>query len=363
MTAIGSLFADMTLLITRGAAQPGGIPLPAHAQVIPLRLPSGQDALRKLDILIHLPYYLGIIIKYIRQADVAHTPLPGDIPLLGMLAALLLRKRLIARYGGSWAENNQTTTMSRITKALMRRCAGGRNVMLATGEGESTPAPNMHWVFVSALSQAELQQIYPVFDRVLSTPPRLVYAGRLSPEKGVLTLIEALAKLKQENFFPLPQLTLAGDGPQRKELEQFVADCECTDIIQFAGQLDRNLLSEQFQIADVCVQPSLTEGFSKAWLDAMAHGLPVLTSEVGAAHAVIGADGERGWLVPPGNVDALAIALRRILSEPIDWHTLRRRCRSYVEKRTLDDWAQRIGQICTKQWKINLKRKKIDDLL
>lgn len=352
MAAIGSLFDEMTLLITRGHSRPGGIPLPVHAHIIPLRLPTGQDARRKLSVLANLLYYLGIIIKYVRRADVVHVPVPGDIALLGMLVALTLRKPLIARYGGSWVANSETTVMNRVTKAIMRRFAGGRNVMLATGEGELIPAPNMHWVFVSAVSQAELQQIHPILDRGLSTPPRLVYAGRLSPEKGVLYLIEALAKLKQENFAPMPHLTLAGDGPQRKELEHAVAACECEDIGHFAGQLDRQSLSKQFLLADICVQPSLTEGFSKAWLDAMTHGLPVLATEVGAARAVIGTEGERGWIVPPGDVEALATALRRILSEPIDWHTLRRRCRCYVEKRTLEDWAQRIGQICAEQWKI-----------
>jgi glycosyltransferase involved in cell wall biosynthesis len=361
MAAIGSLFSEMTLLITCGTPRPGGIPLPSHVKVIPLRLPVGQDARRKFSVLANLPYYLNMIVKYVWRSDVVHIPLPGDIPLLGMLVALFLRKPLIARYGSSWVETNQTTVMNRITKAIMRHFAGGRNVMLATGEGESAPATNMHWIFVSVLSQAELQKIYPIFDRGIATPPRLIYAGRLSPEKGVLTLIEALAKLKQENFAPLPHLTLAGDGSQRIELERVVAKHRCEDIVHFAGQLDRNLLSKQFLAADICVQPSLTEGFSKAWLDAMAHGLPVLASEVGAARAVIGSEGEHGWLVPPGNVDALATTLQRVLSEQIDWPTLRRNCHAYVEKRTLEDWATQIGNICSEQWKINLEWEKSID--
>lgn len=357
MAAIGSLFDEMTLLITQGTPQPGGIPLPGFTRVIPIRLPVGQDLQRKLFVLANLPYYLSVIIKYVRQTDVVHTPLPGDIPLLGMLVALALRKHLIARYGGSWNTNSQTTIVGRITKAIMRHFAGGRNVMLATGEGGLPPAPNMHWIFATAVSRVELQRVHPVFDRSLSVPPRLIYAGRLSPEKGVLYLISALGELKREKNFPLPHLTLVGDGPQRQELEQYVVECECTDIIQFAGQLDRNLLSEQFLIADFCVQPSLTEGFSKAWLDAMSHGLPVLASAVGAARAVIGAEGERGWVVPPGNADGLATALRRILSEPMDWQALRKRCRAYVEKRTLENWAQQIVQICVEQWETNLEWK------
>ena len=123
-------------------------------------------------------------------------------------------------------------------------------------------------------------------------------------------------------------------------------------MIVFAGQVDRFELSRQLSKADLCVQPSLTEGFSKAWLDAMAHALPVLASDVGAARSVIGSDGERGWLVPPGDVQALAIALRRVLRGPVDWPALRRRCRQYAESCTLESWAQQIGEICARQWNI-----------
>jgi glycosyltransferase involved in cell wall biosynthesis len=113
-------------------------------------------------------------------------------------------------------------------------------------------------------------------------------------------------------------------------------------------------LSTHLHQADICVQPSLSEGFSKAWLDAMAHGLPVMASRVGAASAVIGDGCERGWLVPPGNVQALAAALREAISTPRDWPELRHRCRAYVESRTLEAWAKRIGDICQRQWNLEM---------
>src|SRR5262249_17359192 len=103
-----------------------------------------------------------------------------------------------------------------------------------------------------------------------------------------------------------------------------------------------------------CVQPSLTEGYSKAWLDAMAHGLPVLASEVGAARGVIGADGERGWLTPPGLSSALAETIQCVIQQKRDWPALRHRCRSFVEARTLEAWGQTIGTICAHQWNLRL---------
>ena len=61
-----------------------------------------------------------------------------------------------------------------------------------------------------------------------------------------------------------------------------------------------------------------------------------------------------GWLVPPGDVRALATALRRAIDVPRDWPALRRRCRAYVESRTLEAWVRQIGEFCAGQWNVSL---------
>lgn len=354
MRAIGSLFDEMVLVVVgtvpHAEEQKGGMPLPTIARVVPLRAPRGEDVRRKLSVVARLPYYLWKIGTNIQGADVVHIPLPGDIPLLALLIALLRRKRTIVRYGGSWSANDETTVMNRFTKECMRRFSGGRNVMLATGSDEEEPAPGVSWIFSTALSDEELERLSPPLDRGISHIPRLIYVGRLSPEKGVPTLLRALALLAHEGRTPLPHLTLAGDGPQRPELEALASDLGISGMVTFRGQLERSALSAELSRADLCVQPSLTEGFSKAWLDAMAHGLPVLASDVGAASAVIGSDAERGWLTPPGDVRALADTLHSALTGAHDWPAMRRRCRSYVEGRTLEEWAREIGEQCVRQW-------------
>lgn len=353
MSAVSSLFDETTLVIVRGRPRDGGIALSGMTRTVALRSPVGADLRRKLSVLANFPYYVGTITRQIRAADVVHVPVPGDMPLLGMLIALLLRKRLIARYGSSWVTTSQTTMTHKFTRACMRRFAGGRNVMLATGEGSGAPAAGMRWVFSTALSRAELEAIRPRLERGLSEPPRLVYAGRLSVEKGVAVLIRALAALRERTDGPVPHLVVVGDGPERGSLERLSLSLGFADVVRFAGHCNRRDLSTHLLAADLCVQPSLSEGFSKAWLDAMAHGLPVVASEVGAAGAVIGRGADaRGWLVPPGYADALADVLRDVVTSPLDWPTLRRRCRHYVEGRTLEAWARAIGDACAAQWQV-----------
>ena len=100
--------------------------------------------------------------------------------------------------------------------------------------------------------------------------------------------------------------------------------------------------------------PSLSEGFCKARLDAMLCGVPVITTDVGFGREIVGADGERGWVVPPGDVGALVAALRRVVTTRLDWPSLRLRCRTYVEGQTLEAWGRRIAEICARQWKLSI---------
>lgn len=358
MAAIASLFDSMTLLIMKSDVPgDGGLPLPESAEIVELRRPVGKDFRRKLSILANLFYYVSTIARHAARAGHVHVPPPGDIPLLGMLVAIALRKRLIVRYCGSWVKTGRTTLMNRVTRGLMRVFAGGRNVMLATGEGEEPPAPGIHWIFATGLSRKEVGQIHPVAGRGLSDPPQVAYVGRLSVEKGVGNLIEAVALLEHEGFRPLPEITLIGDGPDRSLLAERVAALGWQGRIRFTGQLDRVALNAALDRADFCVQPSLSEGYSKAWLDAFAHGLPVLASEAGAAATVIGE--ARGWLVAPGDTPMLVAKLRQVLAEPRDWAGLRSRCREFAESRTLEAWAQEIGQLCCLQWKVRMVEGKL----
>jgi glycosyltransferase involved in cell wall biosynthesis len=352
MGAVASLFDAMTLVVTE-SEQPGtgGIPLPANAEVVAMPWPKGAGLRRRLSFLFHLPGYWKTIARHARRADCVHVPLPGDIPLIAMLVALVQRKPLIARYCGSWAATRKTTWANRVTRWLMRRFAGGRNVMLATGEGAEPPAPGLSWIFATGLTAVELAQIGPIAGRGVSRPARAAYLGRLSSEKGLDQLLDALVRLEGEGAAgPRIDLTVIGEGPQRPHLEKRIRALGWEDRVRLTGQLDRSAFGAVLQGMDFCVQPSLTEGYSKAWLDAFAYGLPVLGTRAGAAQRVIGEPGERGWLVEPGDVEMLARALIEVVTRPRDWPALRRRCRDFAEGRTLEAWAREIGRICAEQW-------------
>ena len=124
-------------------------------------------------------------------------------------------------------------------------------------------------------------------------PPEVLYAGRLSREKGVLELIAAA------DGFPL---VVAGDGPLRSR------------VPQARGFVPHPELEHLYARAAVVACPSHREGFGVACAEGMAHGKPVVASAVGGLKDLV-VDGETGVLVPPQDVAALRGALERLLAD------------------------------------------------
>jgi glycosyltransferase involved in cell wall biosynthesis len=124
-------------------------------------------------------------------------------------------------------------------------------------------------------------------------PPEVLYAGRLSEEKGVLELAAAADGMR---------LVVAGDGPLRSR------------IPGARGFVPHDELQQLYARAAVVACPSRREGFGVACLEAMAHGRPVVAGDVGGLRDLV-VDGETGYLVPPRDVRALREALERLLGD------------------------------------------------
>lgn len=136
------------------------------------------------------------------------------------------------------------------------------------------------------------------------------YIGRLSEEKGVKYLLEAISMLRG---LDLPIRTIIiGDGPQRKELEEVAKKTSILDRTHFTGfQSD---IESWLPAMDLFVLPSLTEGTPLALLEAMAEGIPVVASAVGGVPQVV-QTGKNGILVSPGKPEEIKNAIRLLFKD------------------------------------------------
>jgi glycosyltransferase involved in cell wall biosynthesis len=135
---------------------------------------------------------------------------------------------------------------------------------------------------------------------------RVGTAARLAKVKGIEYLIEAVSHLKDVH------LEIAGDGPQREELERAVTVFGVSDEVTFTGWIDD--VAEEMSTWDIYAQPSIAEGFGIAALEAMALGIPVVASDVGGLREII-VDGETGFLVSPKSPGRLAARIRELAAD------------------------------------------------
>lgn len=142
-------------------------------------------------------------------------------------------------------------------------------------------------------------------------PPRVVYMGRLSVEKGLKILFHAVAMLKEKMDI---RLNIIGIGPIKEELENLAKQLNISDIIKWYGYVDCGQpLFKALSESDTFVLPSFSEGLPSVIPEAMTQGLPVVATHVGGIPEVLHA-GQAGLLVPPGDIDSLAKALEMSLS-------------------------------------------------
>lgn len=165
------------------------------------------------------------------------------------------------------------------------------------------------------------------------------YVGRLSVEKGIVYLLEAISMLN--SGMPIKALII-GDGPQKKELVGLVKEKGIGEKIIFTGfQSDAE---NWLPAMDVFVLPSLTEGTPMALLEAMAYGIPVIASAVGGVPAVI-TNKENGILVKPCNSSDLAKGLHLLFQEPSLRATISERGKNHIKQNhNMHNWCREIEE-------------------
>jgi colanic acid/amylovoran biosynthesis glycosyltransferase len=143
-------------------------------------------------------------------------------------------------------------------------------------------------------------------------PVRLLSVGRLTSAKGQWLLVQACAALQREciEF----ELTVVGDGPDRTRLTESVSSQDLQGRVRFTGALNQTEVLAELARADVFVLPSLAEGIPVVLMEAMASGVPCVTSPVNGIPELI--EHERnGLLATPGDAEALARQLRRVIGD------------------------------------------------
>lgn len=143
-------------------------------------------------------------------------------------------------------------------------------------------------------------------------PPVVLFVGRLCAVKDVPTWLAVARRVADE--LPDARFVLAGDGPERAALERRAAELGLAERVRFLGWVPSARLAEHYAAASVLLVTSRAEGFGRVAVEAQACETPVVATRVTGLEDAL-ADGESGFLCPPGDVEALAAAVLRVLRD------------------------------------------------
>ena len=198
--------------------------------------------------------------------------------------------RYLLRYFQKLVSVSEELTLS-LAKARIRR---GNIVTIANG-----------------VSVSEFDQAVPVLRAELGNPASIVgTVARMVPEKGIPEILDAARAVLQA--FPSTIFVFAGDGPQRMEFEARARELGIAASVRFLGH--REDMRDVYQSFDIFLLPSHFEGMPMSVLEAMAAGVPVVTTPVGGLKDLV-RDGRTGLSVPIGDAASLSRAIQRLLAD------------------------------------------------
>jgi glycosyltransferase involved in cell wall biosynthesis len=152
----------------------------------------------------------------------------------------------------------------------------------------------------------------PSVDENRSRSIHVVVARHLERLYDNATAIEAFARIRE--CYPAARMTVAGTGPERVNLEQLVRKLGLGDAVRFSGNLGRDEMADLLRSADLMLNPSLADNMPNSLLEAMACGVPIVTTDVGGIPLIVKSE-ETALLVKPGQARDMAEAALRILDD------------------------------------------------
>ena len=205
--------------------------------------------------------------------------------------------------------------MHRIAAPFNRRVWDGAAVVVANSPGLRDLAQRslQHGTVEMAPNGVDLDTYAPPAQPRADGVFRILFVGRLVAQKGARFILEALPHLLAEHG-PDVEMVIVGSGSEEEALRKLAHDLDIQDHVRFAGWVGRDEMPACYQQADVFVLPSFEEGMPNVVLEAMASGLPIVTTDIYGNRELV-KDGVNGYLLPVGDSEAIRVALSRLMAD------------------------------------------------
>jgi glycosyltransferase involved in cell wall biosynthesis len=351
MDYLSNLFTEISIMVPISQSRPiGEISFKStKIKIVPIYTNFGFGLYRKLMVLSWGLLNYSKLKKMILMHDAVHVPIPSDIGTIGMLLGFQLNRPLYVRHCGNWLK--QETFMERFWLKFMERNAGEKNVFLATGGGIVSPSKkneNIKWIFSSSITNNEIVLKPKIINN--RNTVKLIIACRQTFKKGTGFVIDALKLNKRYKI----ELHVLGDGEDldlfKNKVEQFLPEESEWNSVLFHGKKNHVQVMSMLKEMDLFVFPTIaSEGFPKAVLEAIAVGLPVITTGVSVLPKLIG-ESNCGVILEDVNPEIILKAIYYYIENPDVYTFASENAIKEAQKYTLDSWVNEIHENLKRNW-------------
>jgi len=307
-----------------------------------IQLPNvgGSRIKDKIELVKTIPTWVSAFDKANKQADIIYLRMPNNLNIPGGLYFYFKKAKTFATYTGTWSNYKNEPLTYRFQKWMLKHLFNGP---VWVYKDEEKKEKNIFKSYSPSFSESEWnEESIQVAERVRRyknasiTKPVFVTVGALVPNKNQQYVLETCKCLKAKGF----SFTwyIVGDGTLKKEYEQFVSENSLQHCVIITGKKTYTELRAIYRSANFLVQPTLVEGFGKAPVEAMAHGVIPVLNKVAMANEMTG-NGKRGYIFDATDQSSLQEIILKALGEQHLFGSMIENGRQYVKLQTLENWV------------------------
>ena len=313
--------------------------------VLPVKDECGEGLVSQFRQFLSLPLVIWQLAKYMRTADAIHVRCPCDLGLLGALMAPLFSRCLVAKYAGQWNGYEGERFVVRAQRAVLAS-RWWRGPVTVYGKWPNQP-PHVVSFFTSVMTTEMVQAAAAsAATKKIASPLRVLFSGRLAPEKRIGTLLEA-ASLVIQRGVPL-KLVLVGDGPEANLLREQAKGLGLGTVVRFVGGLPYEESLKWNEWADCLVLPSMFgEGWPKVVAEAMCYGLACIAGAHGQVPDML--DG-RGIALTPCTPEQIADSLCWVARHPAEALAMGQRASLWARGYSLEGLRDALHSLLEGHW-------------
>lgn len=308
---------------------------------IPLPNVGGQGIREKIKVIITIPRWISAFHKAGAAADIVYIRMPNNLSIPGFFYFFFSGIKKFATYTGTWKKYEHEPVTYRFQKWVLKHLFKGPVWVYANNEQLSRHFfSNYSPSYSLAEWNEESGQVYDRirrYQRNFPIKPVFITVGSLVPYKNQQYILEVCCQLKKRGFSFY--WYIVGDGPLMESYQRFVRSNELSEYVCITGQKSQAELRALYRKSDFLVQPSKVEGYGKAPIEALFHGVIPVLSKVPMAEEMTG-HGRRGYLFSTTDLNDLECLIYKIVTEKEALASLIENGRKYAKEHTIEGWAR-----------------------